>query len=283
MNDWQLSINGLVMGPGTQYIVNSVDGFGIPEVRDGDVARPQDIGDFYGQEYIGNRTVTPVVTITAWDGTFVTAQGLYDALVAAWQVDGSNTTNTAPLTVTRTGINAQRWNGRPRRLASVTTSQASGIIYCTLEYVCADPRIYDDALSTGTTGLPASTVGLTYPRTYPRVYGTASSAGVIAALNSGNIAVYPLATITGPCTGPILTNGTTGARIASTLTLGASDVMVVDFDQKTITFNGAQRWALTQDSAWWSLAAGTTNVLFNASGFSAGASLSLSWRSARIG
>lgn len=284
MIDWQLSIGSLVMGgpPGSNdYIVSSVDGFGIPAVRNGDTDRPADVGGFFGRDFVGSRTVTAVVVVDC--DTPSDALDALDALIAEWQVLTPDTTTTKPLTVQRPGRAAQRWNGRPRRAVVDDSMIGAGVITVTLEYAAADPRIYEDALNTLTTGLESPGVGRTYPLTFPRVYGAGGADGIVQVVNAGTFATRPVVTITGPCDSPAVLNDTTGEALTSTLTLGAADVLVVDFDQRQVTLNGAQRWDLTSDSSWWELAPGTTQVRFTASAFVAGAAMSIAWRSAWIG
>lgn len=285
MLDWQLTIGALTMGgqPGSNdFVVSSVDGFGIPDVRNGDTPRPADDGGFFGRDFLGSRTVTAVVTITA--DTPAAALTDLDALLAEWQVLTTDSTVVKPLTVQRPGRAAQRWIGRPRRAAVDDSLIGSGVIVVTLEYAVADPRIYDDALSTLSTGLQQLGGGRSYNLVFPRVYGGAlGDGGVVQIVNSGNRATRPVVTITGACNSPAVINDTTGEILQSTLSLVASDVLVFDFDQRLITFNGSQRWSLTSDSVWWELAPGTTQVRFTASAFVAGASMSIAWRSAHIG
>src|SRR5262245_60399244 len=47
-SEYQLAIGDLVLGPGTDYIIHDVDGFGSPADRNGDTDRPRDHGAFYG-------------------------------------------------------------------------------------------------------------------------------------------------------------------------------------------------------------------------------------------
>lgn len=282
MLDWQLSIGSLTMGPGTDYVVSSVDGFGIPAVRNGDTPRPSDVGDFFGRDFIGSRTTAIVVIIEA--DTPTAALDDLDALLSEWQLATPDATTTKPLTVQRPGRAAQRWNGRPRRAAVDDTNVGAGVIVVTLEYQSADPRIYSDSQSSLSTGLQSVGGGRSYPLTFPRVYGGAVGAGgVVQCANDGNYSTRPVVTITGPCNSPVIWNDTTGEKLALTLSLGASDVVVVDFDQRQVTFNGAQRWALTSDSVWWELAPGTSQVRFTAAAYVAGAQMSIAWRSAWIG
>lgn len=279
--DWQLQIGALVMGPTTGYTVTSIDGgFGKTDMRVGDTARPLDHGSFYGRDWLGARTVTVTVRVSG-DGDPATASSRLDALLNEWQLVTPDTTTTKPLSVRRAGRSTQRWKGRPRRAAVTEVSPSSYDVVC--EYFAADPRLYDDFLTTVTIGLPLVSGGLTFPITFPIAFGDLGGGGTATLRNNGNFPTRPTVTITGPCISPELWNDTTGEAFKSTLTLGATDVMVVNFDQRSVTFNGAERWSQTGDSVWWDLQPGGNSIRFLAHGPEAGAQASIQWRSAWIG
>lgn len=280
MTDWTLTIGAITMGPGTDYIVTEVDGFGIPDVRNGDTDRPIDVGGYFGRDFIGSRTVT--ISVACVGDNLSDAIDAHDALMTEWYLTTPDSTTIKPLTVQRPGRAAQRWNGRPRRAASSPIG-GDGVIAVVLEYACADPRIYDDAQSSGSASLPTVGGGRAYPLTFPRVYGTQSTGGFVIATNAGNFPTRPVVTITGPCNSPSVSNDTTGDTLKTTLVLTSTDTVVIDFDQRTVTFNGSQTWSLTSDSVWWELLPGDNQIRFSAAAYVLGASMSITWRSARIG
>lgn len=281
--DWQFTIGALIMGPDTSYVVAAVTGlFGTPDIRNGDTPKPADDGGFYGLDFLAARSGALTVVIN--EDTPADAYSALDTLLAEWQLVTTDTTATKPLTVKRPGRDAERWNGRPRRVSIDDTNIGGGVIVATLEYVVADPRLYSDVVSTLTTGLESPGGGRSYPLTFPSVFGGAiGDGGVVQVVNSGNRAASPLVTFYGPCNSPAVWNDTTGEKLQSTLSLASGDVLVVNFDQALVTFNGAQRWSLTSDSVWWALAPGTTQVRFTAASTTGAPSMSIAWRSARIG
>lgn len=279
--DWQLQIGSLTLGPGTDYVVSSVDGFGKPDMRNGDTARPIDDGSYFGRDFLNSRTINVVVNIAA--DTPELALDAHEALMAEWQLSTPDSTATKPLTFKVPGRDARRWNGRPRRCATDLSTVGAGVIKETLEYVAADPRVYSDALLELSTGMQSPGVGRSYPLTYPRTFGAIGTDGSLQITNAGTYPTRPVITFRGPCSDPTVWNDATGEFVTLGVTLTASDVVVVDFDARQMTFNGAPRWDFYASSTWWELAPGTTQVRFTADAFQAAASMSVAWRSAWLG
>lgn len=275
----QVGEGGLTIGAGTDYLITEIDGFGIPTVRNGDLPRPSDRGAYFGRDFIGQRMVTLKVTVSG-DSDSDALDNL-DALFGAWQLDTPDGSAYMPLLFKVPGRNTRRFHGRPRDAAVDETVLQASQIPVTLLFATADPSIFDDALSSVSVGLANVGAGRTYPLTYPRVYGAGASGGIIEALNAGNYASRPVATIVGPCVNPIVTNADTGEFVQCIITLGSTDSLVIDFDARTVELNGESRYSTkTSDSTWWDLAPGTTEVHFTANAFTTGATCTLAWRSA---
>ena len=280
-SDYTMQIgDGLVIGAGTEYIVTEVDGFGIPAVRNGDTPRPSDRGSFFGRDFIGHRMVTVKVTVVG-DSDSDALDNL-EALFAAWQLATPDGDAYMPLRFQVPGRDTRRFHGRPRDAAVDETAIQGAQIPVTLLFATADPSIFSDDLSSDTVPLADPGGGRSYPLTFPRVFGSGGVAGgVIFATNQGNYATRPVATIVGPCVNPSIENVDTGEVMAFTITLASTDTLVVDFDARTVELNGASRYSTkTTASTWFELAPGTTEIHFTASSFTAGAELTLEWRSA---
>lgn len=276
--DYQIAIGGLVMGPGTPYIIQSIDGFGTEDVRTTDVSRPYSHGEFYGLDFLPGRTLTISAIIRGVSPTDVVAN--IDALLVVWQPISADTSTVNVLTYKFPGQTMRQFNGRPRR-APIDTSRIIGNnAPVVLEYKAADPRQYGPA-NTVTVGVSTVTSGRAYPRTYPLTFGGGISNAILA-VNAGNFPTRPSARIVGPATNPSILNSNTGARVKFALTLAAGDFLDIDFDAKTIVLNGtASRYStLTSDSTWWQLAPGLTTVQFAADTSSGATSLTFTWASA---
>jgi phage-related protein len=75
-------------------------------------------------------------------------------------------------------------------------------------------------------------------------------------------------TIYGAATNPFIRNATTDQSIELTIALAGSDVLVLDFADRTITLNGtATRYsALDTGSIWWELVRGENTIQYGGGG-----------------
>lgn len=281
VTDYQIQIGSVVLGPGTNYIVHNIDGFGIPAMRANDVMRPRDHGEFYGLDYLPGRTITITLTVRGNSDSDVVAN--LETLLAAWQPVAPTVDADAPLSFKFPGQSARQFLGRPRRASADTSRIVGNKVPVVLEYKTADPRQYAVGGSFSIIGISAAVGGRSYPRTYPLAFGGGSSAS-ITATNSGNFSTRPVALIAGPITNPRIENVTTGEAVKLAIALTSTDTLTVDFDARTIVLNGtASRYsALTSDSVWWELAPGNSLVRLSADSYDPAATLSLSWASAWI-
>lgn len=105
--------------------------------------------------------------------------------------------------------------------------------------VAVDPRKFATAL-TGTTGLPASTGGLTVPFTVPLTISSTITSGRVQLTNPGNATGPVVLRINGPITGPQITHVGSGLTLifASSLILTAGQWLEVDMEAQTALANG---------------------------------------------
>lgn len=101
-------------------------------------------------------------------------------------------------------------------------------------------------------------------------------------VNDGSMGAWPTVTITGPCTGPAITNATTGQTLTfPDLELGADDELVIDFSAGTVLLNGtADRYSYMDFTAseWWQLPPGPSEIQFTADLLESPAHATLTWR-----
>ncbi|GAA2141620.1 hypothetical protein GCM10009760_25980 [Kitasatospora kazusensis] len=281
LRDFQLSVNGVTLGPGTPYLVHAVEGLGLPEVRHTDAQRAGTDGNWYGVDAIDGRTLTLSVTVVGADPA--SARAAYDTLMGAWWLPPGVPYLTLNLKLP--GREENIIGGRPRRAEADTTRLLGRRVGVTLTLVAADPRIYSSTTYGVPASLPVAPGGRVYPRVYPLTFGGTGTSGAVLATNTGNTAVWPLITVTGPCTSPVITNSATGAWIGAALTLGPTDVLTIDTDQRTITLNGtaSRRSTLIPGSTWWPMLPGVTQLTYTAQGYAAASQSALAWRNAWIG
>lgn len=178
----------------------------------------------------------------------------------------------------------QRVNARVRQNRTlVDPDYTFGFIKSQYTFFCADPRYYDDTAQTASM-IVGNPLGRTYNRIYPLLYGGGSSATTTSITNNGWATTYPVITLNGPITNPILGNTTQGYYITIQGTYANTDIIVIDLDNKLITLNGATaRNLISGGSNWFSAPPGTSQFYLTGTGTLAGTTAAtVSWRSAYI-
>jgi phage-related protein len=129
-----------------------------------------------------------------------------------------------------------------------------------IEFYCPDIALEDQTASSSGLSTLASG-GVIYPIIYPVIYGS-SAAGTQTITNNGTSEAWPVITITGVITDPIITNTTTGKYMSLDITVGSGDTLVIDMKNKTIVLNGTTNSLSTKAlaSEWWWLEPGDNEV-----------------------
>ncbi len=156
----------------------------------------------------------------------------------------------------------------------------------TLQFAASDPKRYAVNESTSpTVGLPSPGVGgLTFPLTFPLAFGTPGTPGSTTVTNAGEAPTWPIYTLTGPITGPIITTGISVLRFATDFELALGQTIVIDTDTRSVLLDGVARPDVLTQREWAYLPAGVpTVVAFNGQGsYDPAAGLQVTWRSAWI-
>lgn len=275
----QATLGGLRLGAvdaaGTAWFLQSLEGWDSPEVRAELQDRESDHGSWFSPVYLGSRPITLAGTVEAADRSSLqnameqlyTAASLADTTLTVW--DGAP----KQATVRRSGKVLAQY---------ITDNVASWSILVT----AADPRRYSTTLQTGTTGLPNTTGGLTFPITFPITWSATTVSGQINAVNSGSMDTRPVLTIAGPVVAPTISalypDGSVRQLIYS-LTLATGDVLTIDTDAHTVLLNGSvsRRRFVTVSSGWPTIPANSSvNYQFQSGTYNSSALLTASWRSA---
>jgi phage-related protein len=261
---YQFSFNGFAFGSGTPYSVLSVDGLeSLPEMRVQDSDRGFNDGMFTGQDFYSGRHLTFDLLITSGNGNsaFQNFNLLQAALIP--QTSGTSTLNfqlsvdDAPQTM--------QVRVRNRR-AKVDPEYTFGYIQVQIQAFAPDPRYYNQATNTIVLS-PTVASGRTYNRTYNLTYGGGSQTQTQTVLNSGSVATGPVVTITGPGSNLTIGNLTTNQYLTLNYTASASDVFVLDLQNKTVTLNGTPaRNFLSGLSQWFMANPGVNQFYFNGTG-----------------
>ena len=267
--NYQFAWNNFLFGAGTVHTLQSLDGIqGLPSIRNQDDDQGYSDGMFSGNDFLSGRTITITLQTFATAGGN-TAQQNYNLLKAALLPQSSGTT---PLQFQLAGSSLQRINCRVRNsITPVDIDYTLGRITSQWTFFAPDPKFYDDTLQTATITVTAGTIGRGYPRTYPLLYGGGTSAALTSLTNSGWATTYPVITIKGPITNPVIGNYTTGQSITISGTYTVSDTIVVDLASKLVTLNGSTaRNLITGTSVWFNAPAGTSQFYLSGGGTLAG-------------
>lgn len=127
-----------------------------------------------------------------------------------------------------------------------------------IELLAPDPVIYDTTTGSALTATLSrvSGGGYTFPYEYPVVWAAGSTPTNVN--NSGTVAAYPVITIAGTATNPVITNNTTGKFFKlNGLTMSSTDILVIDTKNRTVLLNGGSVfYKVSSDSSWLTLEPG---------------------------
>lgn len=280
--NYAFAFNGwLFGGPGQGVQVLEVDGLeDMPSLRVQDDTRGFQDGMFTGRDFLNGRVIT--FTLQIMNNASGTMQSYLAELKSNLQYQQQGT---GVLQFLLPGRALQRVNARVRRRAIKLDPEYSyGKAIAIVEMFCPDPRIYDDTLQT-TVLTPTNLVGRTYNRTYNlRYLNPASGTSAFGSfINSGNVTVYPKITLSGQMFYPEIVNITTGDSITVNYYLGSSDVLVLDPDLRSVTYNGnPARNLIGNGSDWFGFPPGTTTVGIVVPTVVAGASVTIQHRNGYV-
>ncbi len=280
LNDWQLEVDGLVIGAGTPYIITGIEGLGIPDVNSSDLPRPHRGGSFQGFDQVGARPITISMIVTGTDSLDCKAN--LDALASVWYLHQGEADR--PMTVKLPGTVEKYVIGRPRRLAYDNLAHLkSRNVTVTAEYFSHLPAVYSSVEYSPVVNLPVQSGGQTFPQVFPLAFGSGES-GVTEIVNAGNYTVSPVVRIYGQCVNPRIEHVDSGKIIDLATTINTGDWIDVDMDARTILLNGtaSRRIALRGGSQFWDLLPGSQGVRFLADSYS-GAYVTVTYRDSYIG
>ncbi|MFG3715806.1 hypothetical protein [Micromonospora sp. NPDC047730] len=191
-------------GPADLPIVNmSAPDLGDAEVRDDDEDRPREDGRAFGQDFRGGRSITFELGVFGDDEA--EARATLAGLAQAWRGDAVRRTPGAVAELRMRHAGRERIvYGRPRRFASNETEIGEGVALVVADFAATDDLFYGPAEHTRDVGLvPPLGGGLTGTLAAPLTTTATSdrSAGVTV---GGALAAWPVLTIRGPVTNPVV-------------------------------------------------------------------------------
>jgi hypothetical protein len=264
-------------GSGTPNQVEEVQGLqDMPDMTDNDLDRQDDHGSFYGIDLLKKRRLLFSVNLLHDDTVGFTLPVRQQELetrinlVSRWLQPVTadlilvfrRNLATAPYYVDKYCI------VRPKKRALPSNADlASGLGKLKFELHAADPRIYRLA---ATTAVINTTSGVMTGNTILHPLGETSS--------------YPVYTITGPASNPVIANSDDSNRqIKINHVMSGGDTLVIDTLAKSVTLNGVQHWDfIASDSLWHRLHPQIDNHITYSQGNAAATSCAISYRDAWI-
>lgn len=269
--DWGFEYRGLAFGGTSDKLVGpGITGlWDNPEVASGDQRRLRRHGLHPGDDFMTSREVVIPIEVT---GANTATWAIHlDALKQAFAVDPDRSPSEDALVFRVPGVaggGKRLIYARPRGLqAPIDQSWFYEIPVVTVRFVATNPFIYDaTATEVVSPILVGTSSGAPWPFTWPLSWGVLSPTS-FSTTNTGSRRAEWTATITGPTTNPQFVHVDQTRTLALTITLGSTDVLVIDSETRTITLNGTTNEfaALTATSSWFTLTPGVNTLSFRAS------------------
>lgn len=135
-----------------------------------------------------------------------------------------------------------------------------------------------------TTVSPYQLGGVVIPAEVPAAYD-AGEGGTKVVTNSGDVATYPVLTLSGQLTNPRIENTTTGKFMALTHTVGSLETVTIDMRERTIMQGGVTNLINTKsgDSRFWKLEPGDNVIKLTTGVTGESGNVEISYRNAFVG
>lgn len=271
----QVEVNGLLLGPGTPYVINAFNPF-LLSARHTTTDRSWGPGSWSGREDAEAVAIPLRLSIDASNDT--TWWSALRDLRAAMQPSSVDVE-------VRWMLGAEEFLmfARPRLVDPDTEGVVKGKAPVSCALMALDPHIYGATLHTQVLGLPSTTGGLTVPVTVPFTIGAVTTSGRALVVNAGteetalrlrvdangSTLVQPRVTV----------SSVSGVDVLrANLTLEAGQWLDIDTGARTAYLNGTSSRRGYMSGDWPLLPPGSAELAFDAATYSAAAQLTATWR-----
>lgn len=259
---WQLEFRSTVWG-GEDADIQLTDLTGWldkPTLRGSNTDRPGRHGAIAGRKHGEGRTVEVELTVTGDDPDMDLLRAIDD--VCAFEEEPVE----EPLVIWAGTTEPQLISARLEKVAIPTDWEWSiGHHRIRLQWVATDPRRYHfEPYASPVLGMPGGvTTGITTPLTFPITFGGGVASGTLILPNTGNAAAYPVYTLTGPLTAPVITRTDTGQRLqfGATWQLLDGQTLVIDSGTRSVLLDGVSRRDALVVADWFSLPRNSSTVI----------------------
>lgn len=252
---------GVIEASGVAWVLNKLDGWGSPAPTLQVTQKPRSSGGWAGPSYLPARNL-------ALSGTLDAPSTLLLSDAADRLSDACSLTDTT-LTVIEGGRTRYCTVRRAGEVLVTPLEGSERAANWSIQVVALDPRKYGSVTS-GSTTLPSSSGGRTWPVTWPEVWSGVAASGTVTITNEGNTAAPVIIRIDGPVVAPSVTRlSETGDTkvLALSLTLAAGEYLLINTDpsRRSVLANGQSSRAGYLTSRGWFLAERGVNTYgFNA-------------------
>jgi hypothetical protein len=261
--DSDLEWRSLLIGRGTPYEITTLTGWdGAPAPRHLSADRPGRHGALPGELRAGLRIIEADIQIGHIPLSTDAFRAARSALRAALAWDENPVEE--PLVVMLDGV-ATQVSARVMNFEIPTENQYDqGYQTAAIQWAASDPRRYSVTLQQASTGLPsASSSGIAFPIAFPIDFGPGQAGGTIVLTNSGNTPTWPIFEITGPVTGPVITDTETGRaiRFNTGFEIVTGQTLRIDSDLGTVSIGPVSRRNELAAADWFPIPAGTSRQI----------------------
>lgn len=287
--DGQFSYRGLVIGDGTRFNINHVEGFEGFDTRVSDSDQPRGDGAIRGLDYVTARLIAfelAIIELEDLDGSIY--EGLWSTLRTAF---APSRDDDLALTFKRPGQPERQIRCRPITLGRSEAWMAFDRFgFPPIVLRASDPRLYSSVEYSQNIQVYSASGG---GADFGFDFGVDFTGGVqreLVAINGGNTDAYPLirfyGPVTGTCTGLILTNSTNGDVLEIDTTVTSGQVLQADMsaavtgdDTLIISLDGTSRygsWQLPRSA--FRVAPGSNTIRLQVVGTSTDVVANVTWR-----
>lgn len=281
VDGWSAGSPGDIDAQGTVWLLQDITGWqDSAGVRVGITARPAEHGAFDGPSFLEPKVFT--VKGAAYGASYAATKQARDIMTS---VLGDPTLGLQTLTVRTPGYRDMQLDVRRSDQAKTSPIGKDGLTFSfALTVVAPDPLRYSTSATSQLVGLPAAGAGgLVFPLVFPLVFGSGTAGGDTTVTNNGTIAVWPTLSVTGPVTGPVITNVTTGEVLAfdSAFAVPAGQTLTIATRERLVTLAGINRRDQLVTAEWFRIATGAQTIRFGHVGvYDPAAQLTVAYREA---
>lgn len=147
-----------------------------------------------------------------------------------------------------------------------------------------EPQIFSQTQVTTAAITRPSGLGVLMPSLMPALSG-ATTGGSIVVTNAGTMFTWPVITLSGQLTNPIIRNDTNGQFMQLNYTTSASDTISIDMLHNSVSLNNAQSLITTptDDSTFWWLEKGANAINFSSGATTDTGTMSMAFYHAFVG